>query len=1094
MPITAGSIVAYLELDTGKFTNGFKGALSDLKVFIDQSATVSQKLNGLSNSMSKMGSLLNKSVTLPVLGVGTAAVKTAMDFESAMSNVRAISGATGSEFERLEDKAIDLGASTVFSSTEVANAMTEMAKAGWDSQQILDGMGGVLDAAAASGEDLATVSTIVADSITTFGLAASESTRVADLLSQSANAGTISVSDLGESIKYVGPVAKTMGFEIEDVVTAITALSTAGIKGSQAGTSLRTMFARLVKPTEDVQIAMDQLGIEITDSEGNFKSLDTILSNMRSTFSKLTPEQQTYYATVLAGQEGMSGLTALLSMTQEEYDKIAASMDNAAGTAERTADVMQDNLAGAVEQLGGAMESAGIVLGKRLTPYIRDAAEIVTDLAERISEMSDEELDSAIKFAGMAAAISPVLSISSKLLRGLTTLGRGFVTVTSQTSLFVQAIGLAKNGMTDVAKQVSPVFSGLSSIKTAILSLNPYTVALTASVVALTAAFAIGFKRQEEYRAKLREETEAEKALTEAVKEQTEAREASQETISKAVEDAQQEAKANENLANKLASVVDENGRVLEGKQTYAEVIAGQLSEALGIEIDLSDGQIDNYSELSDEIYKTIDAKKALAVQEALSDEYNEALANQLDAQQQYNDTIYEQIDLQGQLAEEQAKLNDLNDEYQQKLEQYGEASNIPYVYELNEAISDQSEKVAALEDKLADNNVQLQDATENYEHWNQVVENYEGLSAAIIENDADKIDLAMLKIQEGFLTAETATRESLENQKTTLEDEYDSMLELYKRGNSNVTQEMLDNMKILIDQANSEIAKSMDGTKQELTTAFQNIGIEAPQGMIDALAGKTTDAQNTIISMFNLMKSGTQVSGEQLKTIFNGLGIAVPQSLIDSLASMEPSTQQKAIDLLAQLQYGEQAKRPEVLQQMNDLGIQVDNSVADGMDANTKRIQDVAGKIGTAGNTSMQTTLGKILRSPDIDNNTSNVAWAVAQAARSSMQSYFDNNPITATIRAVVSQVGSAASTLRSIAQSAINGSHASGLSYVPFDGYIAELHKGERVLTAEENMSYNSGNGRGGDTFIFYNTQPDPYEYARQMKKKKQELFSGI
>ena len=187
-----------------------------------------------------------------------------------MSEVKAISGATGKEFDALRNKAIELGASTAFSAGEVAEAMTEMAKAGWSSQQIIDGMGGVLDAAAASGEGLAIVSTIVADTVTGFGLAASDSSKIADLLTQAANSGTIGVTDLGESFKYIAPVAASMGLSVEDVTTAISAMSMAGIKGSQAGTSLRTMLTRMVKPTDAVADAMEELGLELANEDGSF--------------------------------------------------------------------------------------------------------------------------------------------------------------------------------------------------------------------------------------------------------------------------------------------------------------------------------------------------------------------------------------------------------------------------------------------------------------------------------------------------------------------------------------------------------------------------------------------------------------------------------------------------------------------------------------------------------------------------------------------------------------------------------------------------------------------------------------------------------
>ena len=449
MSINMGKAIAYLDLDVSSFTKGFAKAKSELKVFGDSSATVSQKVIGLANSMSAVGGVLSKSFTVPLATAGAVSLKFSMDFEKSMSNVKAISGATGIEFDGLRQKALDLGQSTVFSATDVANAMTEMAKAGWTSQQIMSGMQGVLDATAASGEELSTVATIVADAITAFGLSASESTKVADLLSKSANAGTISVTDLGESLKYVAPVAKTMGFNIEDVVTAITAMSQAGIKGSQAGTSLRTMFARLVKPTDDVKIAMDQLGIVLTDSEGNFKSMNTIIEEMRTTFQTLTPEQQTYYSAILAGQEGMSGLNALLGMSQQEYDNLSLSMKTASGTAKETAEIMQDNLAGAVEQMTGSLESAGIAIGSKLTPKVRTITGWIEDLTDRFNSLSDEEQEQIVNFGLVVAAAGPFIMVSSKLLRGATELGKGFGIVNSEISLFIKALKSSKNGMQD---------------------------------------------------------------------------------------------------------------------------------------------------------------------------------------------------------------------------------------------------------------------------------------------------------------------------------------------------------------------------------------------------------------------------------------------------------------------------------------------------------------------------------------------------------------------------------------------------------------------------------------------------------------------
>lgn len=427
MAVDVGSAVGYLDLDISGFLAGLKQANEEAEKQTKNLATkFGGNLTNAGKTLTTAGTTLTKNVSVPLLGVGAAGIKVAMEFEKGMSEVKAISGATGKDFDDLRNKAIDLGSDTAFSAKEVAAGMTEMAKAGWNSQQILDGMGGVLNAAAASGESLATVSTIVADTVTGFGLEAKESTRVADLLTQAANSGTIGITDLGESFKYIAPIAGSMGLEIEDVTTALAAMSKSGIKGSQAGTSLRTVLTRMVKPTKDVSSAMKELGINITNKDGSFKSLDTIVSDLRGSFSGLTDKQKAYYATVLAGQEGMSGLLSILNLTQEEYDEIAKSMDEAKGTAEETAKVMQDNLASKIEQLGGSLESLAIKLGEYVVPYLQTFVTWLTSLVDKFAALSPETQKTILKFIGLAIAAGPVITIIGKVTTAAGTLFTAF--------------------------------------------------------------------------------------------------------------------------------------------------------------------------------------------------------------------------------------------------------------------------------------------------------------------------------------------------------------------------------------------------------------------------------------------------------------------------------------------------------------------------------------------------------------------------------------------------------------------------------------------------------------------------------------------
>lgn len=460
-----------------------ESALEELEKQAEQSAVALQKISVTGTKLQDVGSKVEgvgKSLlplSAAVTGVGVAGLKVATDFEKAMSGVQAITGATGDEFEKLRETAINLGATTAFSSGEVAEAMTEMAKAGWSTTQIIDGMAGVLEATAASGESLGTVATIVADAITGFGLSAKDSARVADLMTQAANSGTIGVSDLGESYKYVAPLAQSMGLSIEDVTTALSAMSMAGIKGSQAGTSLRTVLANMAKPSSTVASAMDELNLSITNSDGSFKSLDEIITTMRTSFSGLTDDQKAYYATALAGKEGMSGLISLLNLTQEEYDALTASMNNCSGVAGETAAVMQDNLQSKVEQLGGALESLAIKLSEYVIPFLTGLVEKITAAVDAFTNMNPIVQKAVLVIGGILAVAGPILIVVGKIISAVGTI------------------------MTVVPKLAGVI----NTVKTAFAALNATMLAnpifwVIAAITALVAAFIYLWNNCDEFR------------------------------------------------------------------------------------------------------------------------------------------------------------------------------------------------------------------------------------------------------------------------------------------------------------------------------------------------------------------------------------------------------------------------------------------------------------------------------------------------------------------------------------------------------------------------------------------------------------------
>ena len=460
--------------------------LKDLQNQVDKTMTeFGNKVKDVGNGF-KDASRAIAPVSAAAAGVGIAGLKVAADFEKGMSEVKAVTGATEQEFEQLRQKAIDLGASTSFSSQEVAAAMTEMAKAGWDSQQIISGMEGVLDAAAASGEELGTVSTIVADAITGFGLSAADSTRVADLFTQAANDGTIDINDLGESMKYVSPLGQTLGTSIEDATTAIEAMSKAGIKGEQAGTSLRGFLINLVKPSNNAKLGMEKLGLEVSNADGSFKSLDETFAQMRIGLQGMTEEEKANTLVLITGKEAYSGIQAVLNMTQQEYDALSESMRNSTGVADQTAAVMQDNLSGALEQLGGALESLAIVLAENVIPWLTEVIRSATGWVESFSQMDEGTQKFVLGLMGVVAVGAPVLSAIGNIVGGIGTLltwipkiGPAFTVV--QTLLTGTVFPAISSGITGLGSVISSVVSFIIA--------NPIAL-IIAAVVALVALIA----------------------------------------------------------------------------------------------------------------------------------------------------------------------------------------------------------------------------------------------------------------------------------------------------------------------------------------------------------------------------------------------------------------------------------------------------------------------------------------------------------------------------------------------------------------------------------------------------------------------------
>ena len=404
--------------DSSGFEKAFSTAQKTLDSFEAKVQGITGKLDGISQKLSSTAKTFVP-FSAAATAAGTAGVKTFADFESQMSRVSAISGATGKDFDSLTEKAKEMGAKTKFSATESGQAMEYMAMAGWKTADMLDGIEGIMNLAAASGENLATTSDIVTDALTAFGLSAADSSHFSDVLAQASSNANTNVSLLGESFKYVAPVAGAMKYSVEDVSTALGLMANSSIKGSMAGTALKTAIANMASPTDTMATAMKKYGISLTETDGSMKSLRGVMDNLRSSLGDLSETEQTAAATAIFGKEAMAGMLAIINASPDDYDKLTSAINNADGAAKRMADTMQDNLSGRITSMKARLEGAAIVVGEVLEPYMDKAVTATSNVADAFIGLDRGAQKTIVAIGAIVAAIAPALMIMSKLTAGV---------------------------------------------------------------------------------------------------------------------------------------------------------------------------------------------------------------------------------------------------------------------------------------------------------------------------------------------------------------------------------------------------------------------------------------------------------------------------------------------------------------------------------------------------------------------------------------------------------------------------------------------------------------------------------------------------
>lgn len=972
--------------------------MADGKVVIETDLDSS----GIEKGLSKLGSITAKGMKAATVaitgtaaalgGVAAAAIKVGSDFESQMSRVKAISGATGEEFEQLKAQAMQLGADTSFSASQAAEGMENLAAAGFTTSEIMNAMPGLLNLAAASGEDLASSSDIAASTLRGFGLAASDAAHVADVLAANANRTNSSVADTGEAMKYIAPLARAAGLSLEETAAAIGIMANAGVNGSQAGTSLRGALSRLSKPTKDMSEAMDELGISFYDSNGKMKSLTEQVGMLRQATEGMTDEQKNNYLVTLYGQEALSGMLALINEGEGSLGELTEAYRSCDGEAQKAAETMQDNLSGALEQLSGSAETLGLAFYNSVADNLKNAANTATEsinnitdsfnnggLNEAIQTAGDEfanlaveaashapkMVDTAVDFiesfasgiasnkgrilgaAGemaesMASGLAELLpsklqepvedaidavaeslsdgglkeaaetaadtldnvvdavgNLADKALPPLTkaldfagenldliaasataafTAFKGYKVVNETTSILKKGVktwktasaavdayyaaqllamesGVATNATLTAGQAVVGMFTGKVNLATKAQTLwnvamkaNPIGLVISA-VAALAAGLSVYALTQKE----------AESATDKANKKLAEQAEAIRETQAARQEEVagiQTQFGYYQQLWDELQGIVDQNGKIMEGQEERAAFITSTLSEALGVEIETTDGVIQKYGELTQSIDQVIQKKKAEAILSAYEDDYTTAIKNQTQAAKEVSRTFDDYSEALRASEEATRKLEDATASMTTE-----QAAGSFEIMRLQQAQMEADAELLEAE-KAFDN------AKTASNEYLTTISNYEAAMGAV-ESGSENAALSVLALANDMKRAGEASEEALKEQAESFLQSYDDMRAAAAEKGSGVTNEMVTQARIVWLMAQIEYEK---GSTNNIAS------IEAYQNEINQLLGNSgnpeaaaQEAKETTEAATNALQEGKEPVKQAAKDTIEG-------------------------------------------------------------------------------------------------------------------------------------------------------------------------------------------------------------------------------
>ena len=754
-----------------------------------------------------------------------------MSFEESMSNNAALFGATGEELNKLSETAQHYGETTQFSASEAAEALGYMALAGWDANKATSELGGVLDLAAASGMGLAEASDMVTDYLSAFSNTTMTAAEFADKLAYAqANSNTKAVQ-LGEAYKNSAANLNAAGQDVETVTSLLAAMANQGLKGSEAGTALSAMMRDLTAKMKDGKVQIGDTSVAVMDANGNYRDLTDILKDVEQATNGMGDAEKAAALSSTFTADSIKGLNLVLNDGVDKAAEFENGLRNCDGAAGKMADTMNDNVAGSLKLLKSNIESKMIKVFERAKGSIKSSIESMSKALDSVNW--DKVGDAVGRFAEKAANLfSFVVKHAGEVKAALAAIGTIIATVfvTNKIATFVQSLSTLGPAVLKAATTLG-LYKGATDAATAstkLLALAQMAlpwVALAAGVAAVITAVSI-------YNDKQVEAAQSEYKLSEAQRETISAVEASKQAYDE-LANARNEAMSGitaeygylDELKSEYNGLIDSNGKVKSGYEDRANFIINQLASALGVERSEIEKQIQANGQLGDSIDQIIQKKQAEATLAANEQAYTTAIQNRGKALQELQGAQKTLTEAEAKYSETRTTANSVMENYHNLLKQSPAAADDYLGANMKILASNDQAKKSYDEAKKA-----VRDAETTYVGYNATIQNYEGLSSAIISGDTSKIAEALVNMQNNFITAETGTRESLQRQVKDFEGQYESLKQAVDEGMPGVTQEQVDAMADLVTRSKAEL----DKLPPEGKSAGEKTGTETAAG-IDA-------------------------------------------------------------------------------------------------------------------------------------------------------------------------------------------------------------------------------------------------------------------